>query len=104
MDNQQSMPVMMSSGLSLGDVLRKVVNYIVEGLAVAVACYVIPQRKMTAKEIVLIALTASAIFGVLDVFSPRTGQAVRSGVGLGVGLGLSGVGGLNLSNPTAHLA
>jgi ABC-type Co2+ transport system permease subunit len=81
--------------LSLGDVLRRLLNYVIEGAAVAVAAFVIPQRKMNLSEVALIGLTAAAIFAVLDLFSPTVGFATRQGMGLGLGASMVGFGGVN---------
>lgn len=79
------------SSMSLNDVLRRVVSYIIEGAAISVACVLIPQRKMSVHEVIMIALTASAVFAILDMFSPKVSDATRFGVGLGTGLSLTGV-------------
>ena len=81
--------------LTLSDVLSRVLNYVVEGGAVALAAYVIPQKKMDVKEVVLIALTAAAVFAVLDIFAPTVGTATRHGAGLGIGASLVGFNGVN---------
>ena len=80
--------------MSLSDVLRRVLNYVVEGGAVAVAAYVVPQKKMGVHEVVMIALTAAAVFAVLDIFAPKVGSASRTGAGLGIGASLVGFNGL----------
>lgn len=67
------------------DILRRVIKYLVEGFAVAVAAYVIPQKKMSFNEVAVIGLTAAAIFALLDLFAPRISQAARYGAGFGIG-------------------
>ena len=67
-------------------------KYVLEGLAVALAAFYIPQRKVDVKEIVLIALTAAAVFSILDQFSPLTGISARQGAGFGIGLNQVGWG------------
>ena len=66
--------------------IKSLIKYLMEGLAVAVAVYLIPTKKITYQEIVLIALTAGAIFALLDVFSPSIGTGVRQGSGLAIGI------------------
>ena len=61
-------------------------KYVLEGLAVAVAAFFIPQRKVDVTEIVMIGLTAAAVFAVLDQFSPTVGASARQGAGFGIGL------------------
>ena len=70
--------------------LKRLVKYCLEGLAVAVVAYYIPQKKMKMEEIAMIALTAAATFAVLDVFAPSVGEWSRKGAGFGLGAGLVG--------------
>jgi len=72
-------------GMDLQDILRRVIKYLVEGFAVAVAAYVIPKKKMAISEVAIIGLTAAAIFALLDLFAPRVSQAARHGAGFGIG-------------------
>jgi hypothetical protein len=71
--------------VNLQNLVIKAIKYIIEGLAVAVAAYYIPKNKLNVEDIVIIGVTAAAIFAVLDVFSPSTGEAVRFGAGFGIG-------------------
>ena len=71
--------------VNLQNLIIKAIKYIIEGLAVAVAAYYIPKNKLNVEDIVIIGVTAAAIFAVLDVFSPSTGEAVRFGAGFGIG-------------------
>lgn len=71
--------------INLQEVIRRVIKYLVEGLAVGVAAYYIPRRTMDLKEIGMIAITASAIFAILDLYSPAIGVAARQGAGFGIG-------------------
>ena len=64
------------------------VKYMLEGIAVAIAAFYIPQKNMNLKEIAIIALTAAAVFAVLDVFSPLVGRGARQGSGFGIGYNL----------------
>ena len=75
---------------SVMDVLLKAIKYFIEGLAVAVACHVIPKRQLNVNETLTIALTAAATFAVLDLFSPAVGSSARQGAGLGLGLSTVG--------------
>ena len=76
--------------LDLGELVRRAIKYLVEGLMVAIAAYAIPKRSMNLDEISLIALTAAATFAVLDTYLPSIAVSARSGTGLGIGFGLSG--------------
>lgn len=73
--------------------LHNLIKYLLEGLAVAVAAYLIPRKKVDPKEIVLIALTAAAVFAVLDQFAPQVAIGARQGTGFGIGLQQVGFGG-----------
>ena len=75
---------------NLTELLRKIVKYLVEGLMVAVAAYVIPQRSLKLDEIALIALTAAATFSILDAYLPSMAVSARSGAGFGLGANLVG--------------
>jgi len=77
-------------GLDMGDVLSRVVKYAFEGLAVAIAAYVLPGKTLKMSEIGMIALTALATFAILDIYAPSVGASARTGAGFGVGAGLVG--------------
>jgi len=61
------------------------VKYLLEGIAVAVAAYFIPRKKVNMSEIIFIALSAAATFAVLDIFAPKVGDSARTGAGFGIG-------------------
>jgi len=69
----------------LQEAMRRVVKYLVEGAAVAVAAYFIPKRKMSLEEVAMIAVTGAATFAVLDMYAPAVGSAARQGAGFGIG-------------------
>jgi ABC-type Co2+ transport system permease subunit len=73
-----------------GDLVQRIVKYLIEGLAVAIAAYFLPNRKLKLQEIALVSLTAAATFAVLDQFAPSVGSATRFGSGFGIGTNLSG--------------
>lgn len=64
---------------------KSLVKYFLEGLAVALAAYYIPQGRVSVREVVMIAITAGLTFLVLDLFAPSIGSSARMGAGLGVG-------------------
>jgi len=66
------------------------VKYLIEGFAVALAAYYIPNNKMKFKAVAVIATTAAATFAVLDLFAPKISKSARDGTGYGIGLGLTG--------------
>jgi len=76
--------------LDLGELVRRVVKYFVEGVMVALAAYAIPKRSLNLDEVSLIALTAAATFSILDTYVPSMAVSARSGAGFGVGANLVG--------------
>ena len=74
----------------LGELSRRLVKYLIEGLLVAVAAYTIPSRSINMEETLLIALIATATFCILDTYLPSIGASARSGAGFGIGANLVG--------------
>jgi ABC-type Co2+ transport system permease subunit len=70
------------------ELIKRVIKYIVEGLMIAVAAYVIPKKSMNMEEIACIALTAAATFAILDTYIPSMGVSSRTGAGFGIGANL----------------
>jgi len=86
-----------STGLDFATIFQRAVKYLVEGGAVALAAYFIPRRKMDLQEVAMIAVTAAAVFAILDLYAPSVGQSARQGAGFGIGasqVGFRGVAGL----------
>ncbi len=74
-----------------GELVRRTIKYVVEGIMVAIAAYVIPRGKgLNLDEVLLIALTAAATFSILDTYIPSMGVSARTGAGLGIGANLVG--------------
>jgi hypothetical protein len=80
----------MSNMFDFGELVKRAIKYIIEGIMVAIAAYAIPKKSLNVEEVVIIALTAAATFSVLDVFVPSMGASARSGAGAGIGLNLVG--------------
>lgn len=80
----------LQAAFDLQEVVKRAVKYLIEGAAVAVAAYYIPQTEMQIEEIVMIAITAAATFALLDMYAPSIGNAARQGTGFGIGANLSG--------------
>ena len=80
----------MNGLVNTGELVRRIVKYLVEGLMVAIAAYAIPKRSLNIEEIILIALTAAATFSILDTYIPVMGVTARSGAGFGIGANLVG--------------
>jgi glycerate kinase len=79
------------SSFDLGEIVKRAIKYLVEGLVVALAAFFIPQKKMDMGEIAVIALTAATTFALLDIASPAISSTARSGAGYGIGLNLVGL-------------
>ena len=78
----------MLSVINVGELVKKIIKYLVEGIMVAIAAYAIPKKSLNIEEIVLIALTAAATFSILDTYVPSMGASARSGAGFGIGANL----------------
>ena len=76
--------------LDLGELSRRLVKYVIEGLFVALAAYVIPRKVLKMEECMLIALTAAATFAILDMYAPSISNAARQGAGFGIGANMAG--------------
>ncbi len=76
--------------LDLGELGRRAIKYLVEGVMVAIAAYAIPKRSLNIEEVLLIALTAAATFSILDTYVPAMAVSARSGAGFGIGANLVG--------------
>ena len=74
----------------MGELVKRAVKYLVEGLMVAIVAFVIPQKPLKFDEIAIIALMAAATFSILDTFVPTLGASARSGAGFGIGANLVG--------------
>lgn len=80
----------MLNSIDLGELLKRAIKYLVEGLMVAIAAFAIPKQKMSLDEVALIALTAAATFSILDTYIPTMAVSARSGAGFGIGANLVG--------------
>ena len=77
-------------GFDMSELVMRLIKYLLEGLAVAVAAYVIPGKTMRPSEVGMIALTATATFAILDIYAPSVGSSARTGAGFGIGAGMVG--------------
>jgi hypothetical protein len=80
----------MNDIIDLGEVLRRAIKYLVEGLMVGLAASLIPKKPLNFDEVALISLTAAATFSILDAFVPSVAVSARSGAGFGIGANLVG--------------
>lgn len=71
--------------------INNLVKYIVQGIAVAVAAYIIPNRRTDIREIMTISIIASLTFFVLDIFTDDIAKGARLGTGFGIGMVLANI-------------
>jgi hypothetical protein len=74
----------------MGDLVMRIVKYLLEGVAVAVAAFVLPGKTLKFGEVAMIALVATATFAILDIYAPSVGSSARTGAGFGIGANLVG--------------
>ena len=85
-------------GLNLQEMVRRMVKYLVEGLAVGVVGMALVLRKkrgnvnwnLQARDVTVMAVTAAAVFAVLDMWAPAISGSARQGAGFGLGANLVG--------------
>jgi hypothetical protein len=75
---------------SMGEFVNRALKYLLEGLAVAVAAIYIPKKALAMDEVATLALTAAAVFALLDVLAPSVGVTARQGAGFSLGAQLTG--------------
>jgi len=78
----------MNDMFDFSEFVKRAIKYIVEGIMVAIAAFVIPKKTLNVEEVVIIALSAAATFAVLDVFVPSMASSARGGAGFGIGANL----------------
>jgi hypothetical protein len=76
--------------VTMNEVFRRLVKYLIEGFVVALAAFVIPKKKLSIEDTLWIAFVAGMTFSILDTFSPSIGITARQGAGFGIGAGLVG--------------
>lgn len=81
---------------NVSELVNRALKYILEGLAVAAAAIFIPRKSLPLDEVFTLALTAAAVFAVLDVLAPSVGVTARQGAGFGLGANLVGFPGKGL--------
>jgi hypothetical protein len=78
------------NGFSASELLTRAIKYFLEGLAVAVACVIIPRKVPSMEEIITLSVVAATVFAILDMLSPSVGLTARQGAGFGLGANLVG--------------
>lgn len=80
----------MDYSFDFNEALTRMIKYALEGLAVGIVAYILPNAKLQPSEIIFIALTAACVFSILDLIAPAMSSGARQGVGLGAGFKLIG--------------
>jgi hypothetical protein len=70
--------------------VTRAIKYLIEGVVVAIVAIFIPKKALPVEDVVILALTAAAVFSLLDVFVPEMGSSARQGAGMGLGFKLVG--------------
>lgn len=78
--------------LDARELCKRVVKYVLEGLMVAFAALVLPQKSMKMEDVLGLALVAAATFAILDMLAPNgsIADSARMGAGFGIGANLVG--------------
>ena len=78
--------------LDIVEIIKRILKYLIEGTAVALAAYYVPQGKerLSLDSICIIGITAAATFAILDMYTPDISAAARMGAGFGIGANLVG--------------
>lgn len=71
---------------------QSLLKYLLEGLAVGLATFLIPSKKVSYNDIIIVALIAAAVFAILDQFSPGVAIGARQGTGFSIGYQQIGLG------------
>jgi hypothetical protein len=74
--------------INISEILERALKYLMEGLAVGLACYFL---KLKIDTIIIIAITASVVLAILDMYSPQISQSTRMGIGFGIGSQFAGI-------------
>ena len=75
---------------NVGELIKRIVKYMIEGLMIAIVAYVVPKRSLNLEEIALLALTAAATVAMWDSALPSMWVSARTGAGFGIGANLVG--------------
>jgi len=82
----------MQGGLDLAEVFKRSLKYLIEGLAVGVVAMLLPGKKLNTQDVLMLGVTAAAIFAILDLYAPAISSSARLGTGFGIGGQLTGFG------------
>lgn len=72
----------------MSKILFNVIKYALEGSAIAIAASIVSKGKLSVLKTVTLAVTASLIFLILDMYAPIIGNGTRHGTGFGLGFSM----------------
>lgn len=61
--------------IDYAEVLSRILKYLIVGIAVGLACYF--TAKLNIDQIIIIAITGSATFAILDMYTPQISNKSR---------------------------
>ena len=72
----------------ISKIMFNVIKYALEGSAIAIAASIVSKGKLSVLKTVTLAVTASLIFLILDMYAPIIGHGTRHGTGFGLGFSM----------------
>lgn len=72
------------------EMFTRIVKYLIEGLVVGIVAAILPDKPLSWDKVLLLGLTAAAMFSILDLVAPSISTSARQGAGLGLGFNLVG--------------
>ncbi len=72
--------------------MYRVLKYLVESLAISIAIY-LTSKNTNPIEIIFLTLTITAVIIIFETYSPKILSSMKQGIGLGIGLNQTLVGG-----------
>ena len=77
-------------GYGFAEIVNRIIKYLIEGLVIAAAAFLIPKKSLPLDEVATLAVLAAVVFAILDAVSPSVGVTARQGAGFGLGANLVG--------------
>jgi len=75
----------MSVTTDVSEIVLRIVKYLITGIVIGLATFLVCGERVKLHEILVIGVTAAAVFAILDMYAPEVGAATRLGAGLGLG-------------------
>ena len=80
----------MEYSFNVQEMFTRIIKYLIEGLVVGIVASILPEKSLSMDKVVLLGVTAAAMFSILDLVAPSISTSVRQGTGLGLGFNLVG--------------